>query len=176
VSEKVRDILGLTNVPIDQIRIGRKKIAWDHFFLLEARLWSLRSHDPQTQCGCVLVGRDKTVISTGYNGFIADIDDESFPNLRPYKHPFMIHAEHNAILHCARNGIKSSGATAYVTGKPCNNCLQFLWQAGIYDIVYSDISMPKMIENDEYTRVQNAIFYVTEGKLTFKFIPSKDFL
>ena len=45
---------------------------WDNMFFSEAVLWSRRSHDSQTQCGCVLV-KNKTVVATGYNGFMRDI-------------------------------------------------------------------------------------------------------
>ena len=37
---------------------------WDTIFMQEATLWSRRSHDSETQCGCVIV-KNKTVISTG---------------------------------------------------------------------------------------------------------------
>jgi deoxycytidylate deaminase len=47
---------------------------WDNMFFATATLWSRKSHDAQTQCGCVLV-KNKTIISTGYNGFIRGIDD-----------------------------------------------------------------------------------------------------
>ena len=49
----------------------RKPDSWDNSFFLSAALWSVRSHDSQTQCGAVLV-KDKRIISTGYNGFISD--------------------------------------------------------------------------------------------------------
>jgi dCMP deaminase len=146
------------------MRIEKPRISWDNIFLLEAKLWSSRSHDPQTQCGCVLVSPDRTVLSTGYNGFIRDINDTALPNLRPAtqdqeisKYDFMIHAEHNAILNCARNGTTTVGATAYITGPPCNWCLQYMWQAAIVKIVYSDWSNPTMIEGDKHKKVQQAL-------------------
>jgi dCMP deaminase len=112
----------------------------------------------------VLVSPDRTVLSTGYNGFIRDIDDTALPNLRPTtkdqlvsKYDFMIHAEHNAILNCARQGRSTVGATAYITGHPCNWCLQYMWQAGIVKIVYSDWSNPTMIEGDKHKKVRQAL-------------------
>ena len=154
--EKIKETLGWTSIPNEDLRKPTKKIPWDHIFLLEAVLWSSRSIDAQTQCGCVLV-RDKTVLSTGYNGFIRDIDDTLLPNLRPYKYPFMIHAEHNAILNCARLGIPTQGATAYVTGLPCNNCLQFMYQSGIVRVVHGD-KEAHMCENSETYSVRSILY------------------
>lgn len=143
--------------------------------MLEALLWSLRSHDAQTKHGCVLV-RNKTVLSTGYNGFISEIDDTQLPNIRPYKYDFMVHAEHNAILNCACNGVSTLGAQAYITGAPCNNCLQYMWQAGINEIIYSDFTNTKMLENEQYLRTQQALLILMNEKYMFnvKYIPSDE--
>jgi dCMP deaminase len=166
-------MLGLTNVPIDQIRIARSRPTWDHIFLREADLWAQRSHDPQTQCGCVLV-KHTTVLSTGYNGFIGEINDDVLPNLRPYKYPFMIHAELNAVLNCARFGVSTVGATAYVTIPPCNFCLQYLWQAGISRVVHSD-SVAQMMQNEQYERERNALLLLMGDRMDISCIPSKVF-
>ena len=103
----------------------RKLNRWDNKFLLEAIFWSRSSHDKQTQCGCVLV-KDKTILSSGYNGFIRGVDDDSLPRYRPEKHPYMIHAEANAVYNCTRLGKSTLDATCYITGIPCLNCLQCL--------------------------------------------------
>ena len=172
MKEETKGLLGLTNIPLEELRIEKNKIEWNHIFLLEALLWSYRSHDPQTQCGCVLV-RDKTILSTGYNGFISDIDDTQLPNVRPFKYDFMIHAEHNAILNCARNGVSTNGATAYITGIPCNNCLQYMWQANIAHIVYSDFAVTNMTDNQEYINKQKVLLELMNEKYSFEmeFIP-----
>jgi len=175
VQNKIKDLLGLTNIPQNEMRIEKNRPIWDHIFLLEALLWSYRSHDAETRHGCVLV-RDKTILSTGYNGFISDIDDTQLPNVRPFKYDFMIHAEHNAILNCVRNGISTNGATAYITGAPCNNCLQYMWQANISHIVYSDFSNTKMIDNQEYINKLKVLMTLMNEKYSFEleFIPSSD--
>ena len=148
--ERIKELLGMKEVPNDQYHAKIKKIPWDHTFLLEALAWSKRSHDPDTQNGCIIV-RNNRILSTGYNGFIRNIDDSMLPNQRPYKYEWMIHAEQNAIFNAARNGVSTDGATAYVTMKPCLSCFQFLWQAGIDKIVYSNMGSSKhfhSVEND----------------------------
>lgn len=127
----------------------RSNTSWDCYYLIDALYWSSKSHDPQTKCGAVIVAPDNTPLSHGYNGFIRGADD-SLPNTRPNKYPFMIHAEHNALLNCLRNGKSTLGATVYVTASPCLSCWQFMWQAGIVRVVYSNISTPKMVQNQEY--------------------------
>ena len=134
---------------------------WDNIFFQEAALWSRKSHDVETQCGCILV-KDKTVISSGYNGFVRDIDDFVLPTTRPNKYPFMIHAEANAIYNSVRIGRCTMGASAYITAAPCLQCLQMLYQCGIKEILFSDISNPRMIIHDEnykkiYTMIKDKI-------------------
>jgi len=172
VQNKIKELLGLGKKTQAEIRKEIERPIWDYIFLLEALLWSYRSHDAETRHGCVLV-RDKTILSTGYNGFISDVDDTQLPNMRPFKYDFMIHAEHNAILNCVRNGISTNGAIAYITGVPCNNCLQYMWQANISHIVYSDFSNTKMIDNQEYINKQKVLLKLMNEKYSFEleFIP-----
>lgn len=140
----------------------RQITRWDNKFLLEAIFWSRSSHDSQTKCGCVLV-KDKTSLSTGYNGFIRDVVDDDLPKTRPDKYPFMIHAEANAIYNCTRLGRSTLGATAYVTAIPCGNCLQALYQCGIKEIVFSDVSNPKMVIGDgNYHRILKMVSQYVE--------------
>ena len=47
-----------------------------------------------------------------------------------------IHAEMNALLYCAKEGISVKGCTAYVTHFPCLNCTKALIQSGIVGICY----------------------------------------
>lgn len=48
----------------------------------------------------------------------------------------VVHAEANAILFAARNGIKTEGCTMYVTLGCCINCAKMIKQAGIVRVVY----------------------------------------
>ena len=146
-----------------------KPTEWDNIFLLDAILWSRKSHDPQTQCGCVLV-YENTKISCGYNGFVRKIDNKLLPNTRPDKYPFMIHAEANAVYNAVRQGKSTMGATAYITAKPCSSCLQMLYQCGITKIIYSNVSIPKMVDN---CQAYDKIVDVLEDRIQLKFIDKK---
>ena len=144
-----------------------KVTSWDTSFLLSAALWSQRSHDQETQCGCVLA-KDKRIISTGYNGFISNIDDSVLPRTRPDKYPFMIHAEANAVYNAAKNGMSTSGSTCYVTAVPCLSCLQMLHQCGVSEIIFSDISTPKM---EIYSEKYNKVLGLLGNSLSIRYIP-----
>jgi deoxycytidylate deaminase len=148
----------------------RKINRWDNKFLLEALFWSRSSHDAQTQCGCVLV-KDKTPLSSGYNGFIRDVDDSALPRHRPDKYPYMIHAEQNAIYNCTRLGRSTLGATAYITALPCGDCLQALHQCGIVEIIFTDLSAPKnLIGSHNYA----TIFKMVSEDMTISYVPASE--
>jgi len=48
----------------------------------------------------------------------------------------VVHAEMEALLSCARNGISTNGATLYCTTFPCHNCAKHIIAAGIERVVY----------------------------------------
>ena len=85
-----------------------------------------------------LIGSDREIRSTGFNGFPRGIDDsiERLEN-REEKYPLICHAEENAIMHAARIGVSLKDCTAYVTWPPCTRCARSLIQAGIIEVVYA---------------------------------------
>ena len=109
---------------------------WDIRFLELATHISEWSKDPSTKVGCVVVGPDREIRSTGFNGFPRGIQDsdERLTN-RDLKYPLICHAEENAIMHAARIGLALKGCTAYVTWPPCTRCARSLIQAGVSEIV-----------------------------------------
>ncbi len=129
----------LYNTPSEwnNLRKPINRISWDELFLSIAFKVAERSHDAQTHCGAVIVN-GKDIIATGYNGFMRNIDDSVLPNMRPAKYDWMIHAEHNAILACARQGKSTLGTIMYVTGHPCQYCCQYIQQAGIQEVVWGN--------------------------------------
>jgi dCMP deaminase len=46
-----------------------------------------------------------------------------------------VHAEQNAIINCARNGVSTLGSTLYVTMTPCAVCARMIIQAGITKVI-----------------------------------------
>lgn len=99
-----------------------------------------RSTCDRAMVGCVLVNRDHRIVSTGYNGSVSGNPhcDDVGHTMRDGHCIATIHAEMNAILYCAKEGIPTKGTICYVTHFPCLNCTKALIQAGICEIIYKD--------------------------------------
>ena len=123
---------------------------WDLRFLELAKQISTWSKDPSTQVGWVVVGHDREIRSTGFNGLPRGIDDtDERLNNREIKYPMICHAEENAIMHAARTGISLKNCIAYVTWPPCTRCARSLIQAGVSEIVYpKEVEIPERWEAD----------------------------
>lgn len=113
---------------------------WDEYFMEITELVASRSTCDRAFVGCVLVNGDKRIISTGYNGSIGGNPhcSEIGHTMRDGHCIATIHAEMNALLYCAKEGISVKGATCYVTHFPCLNCTKALIQAGIKKIIYQN--------------------------------------
>lgn len=119
---------------------------WDRHFLQLALDNARMSKDPSTRVGCVIVGPDREVRSTGFNGFPRGIADTAERlNDRETKLRLMVHAEMNAILNAARIGVSVRGCLLYLAatndsglvwgGPPCTRCTVETIQAGLAEIV-----------------------------------------
>ena len=138
---------------------------WVDYFILQAYRVSTRSLDPQTQCGCIITTPDKAIVATGYNSFIADIDDNILPNLRPHKYDWMLHSEHNAILSCAKRGTSCDGCYAFITAPPCIYCLQYMYQVGISKIFYPELNKANMCQSNEAKTKWEILAYLLRKKI-----------
>lgn len=115
---------------------------WDDKFMELASHVSTWSKDRSTKCGCVIVGPDKEIRSTGYNGMPRGVDDEiEARHIRPTKYLWFEHAERNAIYNAARMGTPLLGCTLYVRWFPCADCARAAIQAGIKAIVCDPIDL-----------------------------------
>lgn len=114
--------------------------SWNDYFMDLALMVATRSTCDRAFVGCVLVNDDNRIISTGYNGSIAGNPhcDEVGHTLRDGHCIATIHAEMNALLYCAREGISVKGCRCYVTHFPCLNCTKSLIQAGVKAIYYHE--------------------------------------
>jgi dCMP deaminase len=113
---------------------------WDRRFLELAGHIAMWSKDPSTKVGCVVVGPDREVRSTGFNGFPRGVADTiERLNDRDLKYPLVCHGEENAILHAARIGVSLKGCIAYINPwPPCTRCARSIAQVGIERIIYLD--------------------------------------
>lgn len=104
-------------------------------FLAMAYVLSKLSKDAQTNCGCIITDSRHRIIGGGFNSFPMGCPDHAIPNTRPYKYPFVIHAESNALAFCS---VRPENATAYITVSPCLECIKRMWHEGITKVVYCD--------------------------------------
>ena len=109
---------------------------WVEYFQELAHTIKKKSKDVNTQIGVVIVGKDKEIISTGYNSFPRGINDDiSRRQERPEKYYWFEHAERNAIYNAARIGVSTKGSTMYLScGIPCSDFARAIINAGIVRI------------------------------------------
>lgn len=105
-------------------------------YLRMARIWAENSYCQRRKVGALIV-KDQMIISDGYNGTPSGFENvcEDENNIT---HPYVLHAEANAITKIARSGNNSEDATLYVTAAPCIECSKLIIQAGIRRVVYSE--------------------------------------
>ena len=110
---------------------------WDEYFLKIAETVALKSKDPSSKMGCVIVDTKKRVVAVGYNGMIQGADESKMTlKDRPMKYHFVIHSEMNALLYANRD---LTGCTVYNITATCDNCLKHCLQAGIKRFVYREL-------------------------------------
>ena len=123
-----------------------RRIGWDEYFMLLAKLAACRSTRLSRPTGAVIV-RARQVMATGYNGSIPGaphcIDDGVCYRRRLGANDAeklawcrASHAEANAVAQAARAGIAIEGSTLYTTLSPCFTCVKLIASAGIKRVVY----------------------------------------
>lgn len=112
--------------------------SWKEYFMDITTRVATRSTCDRAMVGCVLVNDDNRIVSTGYNGSVSGNPhcDDVGHTMRDGHCIATIHAEMNALLYCAKEGISVDGCSAYVTHFPCLNCTKALIQSGIKSIYY----------------------------------------
>lgn len=116
-----------------------RRAGWDEYFMNIAKVVASRSTCDRKFVGAVIV-RDKTILSTGYNGSIRGLEhcDEAGHMMENNHCVATIHAEANAILQAAKNGVSIDGGAIYTTASPCWPCFKMIANAGIRRIVFGE--------------------------------------
>lgn len=112
---------------------------WDEYFMNIAGEVATRATCARKHVGAVIV-RDRTILSTGYNGSIRGTDhcDDAGHMMEDGHCVRTIHAEMNAIIQAAKNGTAIAGASIYVTASPCWNCFKAIANAGLHRICFGE--------------------------------------
>lgn len=128
------------NQEMPEVNVPRPKyLSWDEYFMGIAIFTSLRSKDPSSKVGAVIVNERNHIVGTGYNGFVAAIDEDLFSWEREggwidTKYPYVVHAEANAILSSTTSDLRN--CSIYSTLFPCNECAKQIAQKRISEVVY----------------------------------------
>lgn len=115
------------------------RITWEEYFMNIAKQVASRSTCDRKHVGAV-IARDKTILSTGYNGSIRGMlhCDEVGHMMENDHCVATIHAEANAVLQAAKNGVMIDKAEVYITASPCWPCFKMLANAGIKKVYYGE--------------------------------------
>ena len=102
-----------------------------------ARIIGDNSKCCRAKVGAILV-KDNRIISTGYNEKPYDGNDEAcIGDCNGWKET--IHAEINAIIFAAKNGMSTKDCDLYVTHSPCEHCCLSIIQAGIKTVFFEEL-------------------------------------
>lgn len=131
---------------------------WEEYFLDLARTCSTRSNCLRAQVGAVIVGEDKKIKATGYNGTPSKVIscfergncyrvDNKIPSGTRYETCRSIHAEQNAIIQAGQD--RCQNAVMYIYGHDfiCILCKRFIVQSGIKEVYL------RKSENSEILRI-----------------------
>ena len=115
----------------------------DKVYMQNAINMATLSHAVRKKVGCILVTPENIQIGA-YNGQPSGWDNccEDVHETEPFEYLVtkntVIHAELNAILHAARQGVSVKGATLYTTLSCCTACSAMIAQAGVKRVVYKE--------------------------------------
>ena len=116
-----------------------QRVGWHEYFMNIAKQAATRSTCSRKNVGAVIV-RDKTILSTGYNGSIRGMPhcDEVGHDMENGHCVATIHAEANAIIQAAKNGVRIEDGELYTTASPCWNCFKLIANSGIRRIYFGE--------------------------------------
>ena len=161
----------------EKVNITTKQDTWDKHFLKMAMLIASKSRDNSMGVGCVIVGPDNEIRSTGYNGFPRGVHYNESRQKRPDKYVWTEHGERNAVYNAARIGVSLKDCTAYVVctdlikggNAPCAECTRAFIQAGITEIVEYDTT-PAKDDGTWRSTVSASLEMLEEAGVTIRYI------
>lgn len=123
---------------------------WDQYFLAIADVVAMRADCRRRSVGAVVVGADRRIVSTGYNGapsgggscLVGDCPRglrsvEEVPGFSQGNNDYVtgtsyciaVHAEANALLY--GDPVRMRGGTIYISCEPCVPCLRLIEGVGL---------------------------------------------
>lgn len=115
------------------------RAGWNEYFMGIAYQAATRSTCARKHVGAVIV-RDRTLLSTGYNGSVRGLPhcEEVGCEMEDGHCVTTIHAEANAIIQAAKNGVSLHDSELYTTASPCWGCFKLIANSGIRRIYFGE--------------------------------------
>ncbi len=118
---------------------------WNDYFLDMAKTCASRSNCIRSQVGAVIVGQDKKIKATGYNGTPSKVQscfergvcyriENNIQSGTRYETCRSIHAEQNAIIQAGQDRCKDAVMYIYGHNFICILCKRFIVQSGIKEV------------------------------------------
>ncbi len=118
---------------------------WNEYFLEIAKTCASRSNCLRAHVGAVIVGEDKKIKATGYNGTPSKVVscleygkcyriENNIPSGTMYETCRSIHAEQNAIIQAGQDRCKNAIMYIYGHNFICILCKRFIVQSGIKEV------------------------------------------
>ncbi|NQU45216.1 AAA family ATPase [bacterium] len=127
------------------LELAPPRPTWDEYFMNIAAVTATRGNCIKRHIGAIITV-NKQIVSTGYNGTpkgITNCNEGGCPRCLSFADSgtkldecLCVHAEENAIVQAACNGISIQGGTLYTTFCPCSYCAKSIINAGLVEVVY----------------------------------------
>lgn len=121
--------------------------------MLETLLIAEQSKETGKHVGAIIIGPNKEIRSTGFNGFPRGIDDtidSRHSRETGAKYLWSAHAEQNAICNAALIGVSLHDCTIFVSTFPCVGCTKSIIQTGIKSIVTTEPDFQDPVWGNEF--------------------------
>lgn len=153
------------------------RVSRNQLFMGIAETFGTRGTCPRAQVGAVIVNDQRHILSHGYNGappgmphcedigcgggvvpgpvLASDIVKQELQKLEEFPNGCTrtVHAEANAIVYAAAQGVPLYGSTMYSTHQPCHECAQLIIAAHIALVIYKEpyrlVEGLKLLEESE---------------------------
>lgn len=124
----------------------RERPDWDRYFLDLLEPLSRRATCDRGYASAIIVSQHNTILTTGYVGsapgdkhcdeaghlLVTTIDEQGHQSQHCVR---TLHAEENAILQAAKDGVALRGTVLYCKMTPCVNCARRIVRVGIKRVV-----------------------------------------
>lgn len=110
---------------------------WIDYFLRVTQDTAQLSSANRLKVGCVIV-RDKRIILCGYNGTPSGEDNQCEDEFGKTL-PNVLHAEENAILYAANQGISLRDSSIFINYSPCLHCSRMIFGSGIKEVYFQTL-------------------------------------